>query len=215
MIARTVVIDTAGPVVGLAAFEGDALVTCAETRVVLGADAWLLPALARAMAMLTGPPTRIVVGVGPGAFTGVRMGLATALGLAESLGIGVIPVSSLGLRAAACPGNARLVVALDARKAKVYSGEFDTRGPMPVPLGPERDAPPAESFVGVGAATGEGALVYPALLGRLALVDGAEGTGVASAACFFGLSPRDPGQVHLAYLRGEDQVVTRPKAAGA
>ena len=212
---RTLVIDTAGPVVGVAAIVGDSCISAVEERIVLGADGWLLPALADALGMLGGLRTRdcIVLGVGPGAFTGVRVGLAAALGLAEAVGCRIVPVSSLLLRAAANPGFSRLVVALDARKGKVYAAEFDTTGSLPLTLCEARDIPPETAFTGAGAAAGEGACVYRERLGALALVERPDTCGVAAAGRFTQEEGLDPAAVQLAYLRGEDQVVTlaRPK----
>lgn len=213
---RALVIDTAGPVIGVAAFVGATCVWSAEERIVLGADGWLLPALAEGLAMIGGlrPDDCVVVGVGPGAFTGVRVGLSAALGLAEAVGCGVIPVSSLALRAAAAPGEARLVVALDARKGRVYVAKYDTTGQVPVCFSEPKDIPPAEAFTGEGAATGEGACVYREALGWLTLTERADTCGVHAAGCFVGGACVDAALVQLAYLRGEDQVVTLPKARG-
>lgn len=212
---NALVLDTAGPVVGIAAFTDGVCVWHAEQRILQGADGWLLPAMVTALEAIGGREGlrqgRVVVGVGPGAFTGVRVGLATALGLAESLGCLVVPVSSLAMRAAANPGIGRLIVALDARKGKVYSAEFDTRQGIPQQTGDERDAPPDEVFIGEGTVTGEGAVVYRDGLGGLVLADSAAGTGVHAGGCFIAGEALDPGQVRLSYLRGEDQVVTLPK----
>ena len=67
----------------------------------------------------------IVVGVGPGGFTGLRIGLATALGLGQALGVPVTGASSLealalGLAEAAPPG-ASLVPVLDARRRELFA----------------------------------------------------------------------------------------------
>ena len=208
-----IVLDTAGPVIGLAAFEHGVCVWSAQERIVQGADGWLLPAIAAACERLGGllPEDRLIVGVGPGAFTGVRVGVAAVLGLAESVGCRVIPVSSLALRAAAFPGHARVVVALDARKDKVYVGEFDTRGSIPMPLAEERDVLPDAAFLGMGVVTGEGACVYRERLGALELGADADACAMAVAGCFLGGVAIDPAAVQLAYLRGEDQVVTLKK----
>lgn len=208
-----IVLDTAGPVIGIAAFENGVCVWAAQERIVQGADGWLLPAMAAACERLggLGPEDRLVVGVGPGAFTGVRVGVAAVLGLAESVGCRVIPVSSLALRAAALPGHARVVVALDARKEKVYVGEFDTRGLIPTPLQEERDILPDAAFLGEGLVTGEGACVYSERLGALQLAAEPDACTMEAAGCFLGGVSLDPAAVQLAYLRGEDQVVTLKK----
>ena len=61
----------------------------------------------------------IVAGLGPGPFTGLRVGLATAVSMGQALGIptyGVCSLDALGLAA----GPGRVLAATDARRREVY-----------------------------------------------------------------------------------------------
>lgn len=63
----------------------------------------------------------IAVDVGPGLFTGMRVGLATAKALAQALRLPMIGISSLDLLAFPCRHTDRVVVpVIDARKAEVF-----------------------------------------------------------------------------------------------
>jgi tRNA threonylcarbamoyladenosine biosynthesis protein TsaB len=67
----------------------------------------------------------IVAGLGPGSFTGIRIGIATALGLAQTLGIpfaGASGLDALAHRAGLPDG--RLDVVADARRSQVYHAEY-------------------------------------------------------------------------------------------
>jgi tRNA threonylcarbamoyladenosine biosynthesis protein TsaB len=93
----------------------------------------------------------VVVGIGPGSFTGVRIGLAAARGLALSLDLTGAGVSTLAALAAGAPGA---VPVIDARRREV----FTLVDGSPIVLAP------ADVVVERGAVlVGDGALRYRAL----------------------------------------------------
>jgi tRNA threonylcarbamoyladenosine biosynthesis protein TsaB len=61
---------------------------------------------------------RLAVGIGPGSFTGVRIGLAAACGLALSLGVEGAGVSTLAAMAAGAPGA---VPVIDAKRREIFT----------------------------------------------------------------------------------------------
>jgi tRNA threonylcarbamoyladenosine biosynthesis protein TsaB len=74
---------------------------------------------------------RIAAGVGPGSFTGLRIGIATAKGLAQGLGIELVSVGTLAAlaRGAAAALNGKpLLAVLDARRGEVFGALYDTAG---------------------------------------------------------------------------------------
>ena len=86
------------------------------------------------------------VTIGPGSFTGLRIGLAAAKGLAYASDKPLVGVSTLEALAGNIPyPRLPLVVALDARKSQVYTARFDSgmHGES-VRVGPERISSPEE-----------------------------------------------------------------------
>jgi tRNA threonylcarbamoyladenosine biosynthesis protein TsaB len=86
----------------------------------------------------------IAVGIGPGLFTGLRVGVTTAKVMAQALHVPVVAVPSLDLVAYPVRHTSRMVVAtLDARRREVFHASY-----RPVPGGVQRVteyavAPPA------------------------------------------------------------------------
>lgn len=204
---RVLLLDTAGPVVGVAAWHGDTLVGAASARLGQGADGWLMPEAARLLDTLGGLD-RVGVTVGPGAFTGLRVGLAVALGLAFARRVPVVGISSLALRAATAPGRARVLALLDAKKGRVYAGVYDTRGPVPEFVEEEGDVAPDRAAATLrAAATGEGAVVYRAVFEAAGheVLPGADRSPVdAGLALVRAGAPSSPEDVGPRYLREPD-----------
>ncbi len=115
---------------------------------------------------------RIAVGVGPGTFTGLRIGVASARGLAQSLGVGLVGVSSLrALAHAACADTLEqtggVLAVIDARRGEVfaaaYHGDVELLAPQPLApteLGELRDRAEGRTGVRRWTALGDGAVRY-------------------------------------------------------
>ena len=73
---------------------------------------------------------RIGVTVGPGSFTGLRVGLSFAQGLGAALGRPVVGISTLQALAASAPDpSGRLAAVIDARRGQVYLQTFSDGAP--------------------------------------------------------------------------------------
>jgi tRNA threonylcarbamoyladenosine biosynthesis protein TsaB len=142
----------------------------------------LTPALEHLLAQVgvtTADIGLLAVDVGPGLFTGLRVGVATAKGLAQALGVGVLGATSLDILAAGAAeaGHHGLVLAcVDARRGEVFAsvGRLGADGGPQAPLlgpglfAPEDLAASLGDLVGVRlVAVGDGAQRYGALLAEV------------------------------------------------
>lgn len=146
---------------------------------------------------------RIGVTVGPGSFTGLRVGLAFGKGLAAALGA---PLAGVGaLEALAAEADGLVFAAIDARRDQVYLQGFEDGRPLMAPDALELGAAAARiieiaagrplTLVGSGAP-----LVAEVAPGaRVLTPEGADARLVAKLA-----AAREPGLARPLYLRAPD-----------
>lgn len=91
----------------------------------------LATGVAAVLADLRVAPTSVdavVAGVGPGPFTGLRVGIVTGLAMADALGVPVYGCCSLDAVGAWDDEPGRRLVVMDARRREVYWAEYDEQG---------------------------------------------------------------------------------------
>jgi len=130
---RTLVIETATAACSVALIESGVVVASAHEVVGRGHAERLVPMIAELPGQ--GRAGRILVDVGPGSFTGIRVGLAAAIGLGIGWGVPVAGYSSLTLLAAAAFDRedvaGMLAVVTEGGHGEVFMQTF---GPPPMML---------------------------------------------------------------------------------
>ncbi|GIW44797.1 MAG: tRNA (adenosine(37)-N6)-threonylcarbamoyltransferase complex dimerization subunit type 1 TsaB [Candidatus Binatia bacterium] len=139
---RILAVETSTWLASVALTEGERVLASWEQMTRGQHAAVLLPAVQKVLAeggMELDRVGAIAVSVGPGSFTGLRVGLSVAKGLAYALKLPVIGIPSLRVAAEAAPGHHECVAALlDARKGEVYAALFQRVGETLDPVGPSQ-----------------------------------------------------------------------------
>jgi tRNA threonylcarbamoyl adenosine modification protein YeaZ len=156
--------DTATPLVTVALHDGDDVVCELVSERPLQHGEQLAPLIDRALretGLVSADLTAIGVGVGPGPFTGLRVGLVTARTLGHVLEIPVYGVCTLDVLAIEAVDTRAVmsdfVVATDARRKEVYLAAYGGDGER---LEGPRVAKPADVAT-EAPVVGEGAVLYP------------------------------------------------------
>lgn len=153
---RILAIDTALPAVSACVLDQDAEAPIAAESIEMerGHAEALLPLVRRVMGKVNGgfaSLDRVAVTVGPGSFTGIRIGLAAGQAIALACKTEIVGVSTLAALAAPLifdPFDGVVAAAIDARHGKVYIAAF---GPAGRPLLTPRRAGAHEALRALGA----------------------------------------------------------------
>ncbi|MEU4094700.1 tRNA (adenosine(37)-N6)-threonylcarbamoyltransferase complex dimerization subunit type 1 TsaB [Streptomyces sp. NPDC026673] len=155
--------DTATPAVTAALHDGRRVLAESTEIDARRHGELLMPAVDRVLREAgtdLGAVTGIVVGVGPGPYTGLRVGLVTAVSFGDVLGVPVHGICTLDGLAYAAGIEGPFTVATDARRKEVYWARYE--GPRTRLTDPSVDRPAdiAGEVAGVPA-VGAGAALYP------------------------------------------------------
>ena len=163
------------------------------------------------------------VGVGPGSFTGLRVGIATMQGLAMAMGKPLLGVSGLDALAFMCPPSTRIATWVDAWRGDVYAALYEDARQVDAPTVARPEDLLRRLAGGPALFTGDGAAVYQdmirAALGREAhftapvapLLAGAM-AALAADAVRAGQRP-PPDAIRPLYVRRPDAELARDRPA--
>jgi tRNA threonylcarbamoyladenosine biosynthesis protein TsaB len=210
-------LDTCLSACSAAVLDGDRVLARASEAMARGHQERLATLVAQVMAdagLGFDRLDRVGVTVGPGSFTGLRVGLAFAKGLAAALGAPAVGVGTLEALAADQPHGLVFAV-LDARRGQVYLQAFENgRSLMAPDVLPVEIAVARLAEISAGrpaALIGSGAALLAATGDwRTTAPDGADPATVARLAAGRPAVPPKP-----LYLRVPDAKIPRARATGA
>jgi tRNA threonylcarbamoyladenosine biosynthesis protein TsaB len=165
----------------------------------------------------------VAVDLGPGLFTGLRVGVAAAKGLAQALGIGIVGISSLDILTGAAMQlglRGHILAAVDARRGEVFATvtDIDSHGQeilAPGLFAPEELAMALRELEGVPVrGVGDGVQRYAEVLELVpgvSCMTGALGApppltllNLATTQLEAGVAPMEPRLIVPVYMRDAD-----------
>ena len=129
-------IDTASSAAGAAIATADTVAASFHLNVGKTHSERFLPmvdSMLKSVGLTLGDMTALAVTVGPGSFTGLRIGIATAKAWGQALNLPVIPVTTVEALAFAAGSDGFACPVLDARRDEVYTSLFRGREQLSLP----------------------------------------------------------------------------------
>lgn len=182
-------LDTATPAITAAVHDGSTVIGEATAHGAMAHGELLATQIRAALHQAGAAPgdlTDVAVGVGPGPYTGLRVGVVTALTLSQTLGLVPHGVCTLDILAAETD-EPEVIVATDARRKEVYWARYRDGRRI---SGPSVDKPVAVAELGLPV-IGRGAELYGDVLTRA-------------------LGPLDPSAAALARLVASGRAIEQP-----
>lgn len=201
-------LDTSTPLVSVALLDEGQVVHAATSEQPMKHGEQLAPMITAALARVGAirqDVTAVAAGVGPGPFTGLRVGLVTARTMGLALGIPVYGVCSLDVLALRAVDEAvaePFVATIDARRKELFWASYDEEGRRVD--GPHVDRPTELPDLLV---VGAGPSLYPDAFKRTAGPAGPDAATLALAVAEERAELLDPEPI---YLRRPDAVVPGP-----
>jgi tRNA threonylcarbamoyladenosine biosynthesis protein TsaB len=202
-------LDTSTPLVSVALLADDRLVWTATSDQPMQHGERLAPMISEALegvGAVRQDVTALAVGVGPGPFTGLRVGVVTARVLGLALGIPVYGAGSLDVLAARAVDDGvaePFLATLDARRKELFWASYDADGTRLDGPHVERPATMPDDLLVVGA----GPSVFPGAFARSAGPTHPDAGTLARVVAEERVELVDPEPV---YLRRPDAVVPGP-----
>ena len=204
-------LDTSTPLVSVALLDDGEVVDAATSEQPMKHGEQLAPMITAALdrvGAIRQDVTAVAAGVGPGPFTGLRVGLVTARTLGLALGIpvyGVCSLDVLALRAVLSGVDEPFLATIDARRKELFWASYDDEGRRLD--GPHVDRPSELPGAPGVLVVGAGPALYPAAFRHSAGPDGPDAATLGIAVTEERVELLDPEPI---YLRRPDAVVPGP-----
>jgi tRNA threonylcarbamoyladenosine biosynthesis protein TsaB len=201
-------LDTSTPLVSVALHDDGQVIDSATSEQSMKHGEQLAPMIAAALSRVGAirqDVTAVAAGVGPGPYTGLRVGLVTARTLGLALGIpvyGACSLDVLAVRAVDLGRNEPFLATIDARRKELFWASYDEQGRRLD--GPHVDRP---SDLPELLVVGAGPVLYPDVFAHTAGPTAPDAATLAVAVAEERLELLDPEPI---YLRRPDAVIPGP-----